>query len=142
MSTRRLSAPEIELTGLATSDVRWIDEVSVGRVVAGLAGFWAGREPLALIRSSGAHPLSLPTLVVHLLEFEPLIYVTAPEPDRVDYCRRAGGVLVAQMRHWGPVFALTRQRVPWWKGARDPDNLPVPDGDSRWIPRAVVHLPS
>ncbi len=139
----RLDAAGLSGYDLMPDQVAWADEVWIGPVCIGLAGAWAsGRVPLALIRSFRAHALGLPVLVNHLLGVDPVIYVSTGESVWLDYCVRAGGVPMARFPTLGVIYAISRQRCTWWKGARDPDNLPVPDGDSRWIPRAVVHLPS
>lgn len=138
----RLDEAGLGRHGLLPDQVHWVDEVWIGAVCVGIAGVWAsGRVRLALIRSLRTHPLGLPVLVSHLLAHEPVIYVTAGDPDWQDYCERAGGVPLVRYTTLGMVYGISRQRCTWWSGTREPDNLPVPDGDTRWIPRAVVQQP-
>lgn len=138
MTARRLTDAELTAEGIRPVDVWWVDAVTIGRIDVGLAGFWrAGRAKIALVRSNGAHALALPALVRHLLTAEPVIYITATDPTWRDYCIRAGGVFMGSRRTNGDVYALSRQRCPWWSGVRDPDNLPALDAAAKWVRRGL-----
>ncbi len=135
-TARDLSAAEALSFGLPSDQLEWAHEVKFGNGVIGVAGRWRNRAlPLALLISNASHPLALPQLVIHLLEADPVIYINAPDARWQAYCRRGAGVLIADSRSLGPIFAVTRQRCPFWPGARDPD--PYPDERLIWKSRAV-----
>jgi hypothetical protein len=135
MAWLRMDAESLAARGVNADEVVWADALHIDGVFAGIAGFWAsGLTRLALISSAGNHAMTLPALVNRLLEAENIIYVTAADPEWADYCRRAAGLCVAEHPVVGPIFALTRQRCPWWPGPRDPDFFP--DGELQWKSRA------
>lgn len=132
----RMTAAELDAAGIPAGEIVWADKVFIGAVEIGIAGQWAtSPKRLSLLLSHSTHPLALPTLVIRLLTADPVVYINAPDAARQDYCRRGGGLLVADLRLLGPVYAVTRQRCPFWPGARDPDNFP--DGDLQWKSRAT-----
>lgn len=133
---RDLTAAEVLSFGLPSDQLEWAHQVQFAGSVIGVAGRWRNRSlPLALLISNFSHPLALPQLVIHLLEADPVIYINAPDERWRAYCQRGAGILIADSRSLGPIFAVTRQRCPFWPGARDPDSYP--DERLLWKSRAT-----